>query len=89
MAHWKRKLFAAFLVVIGVFFTITFQGWGMVLIRRIGFERSLGASSLRHYEDGQVLLTNPLGMLLWSLPFLVFGIGLIVFGVRTWREKAA
>ena len=81
-------MLAAVLVVIGVFFTITFQGWGMVLIRRIGFERALGSSSVQHYGDGRVLLTNPLGMLLWSLPFLVLGICLIVFGVRLWRKKA-
>ena len=61
----------------------------MMLIRRVGFERALGASSVQHYGDGRVLLTNPLGMVLWSLPFLVLGIGLIVFGVRLWRKKAA
>lgn len=85
--NWKHRFLAASLVLIGIFFTITFQGWGMILMRRIGFERALGVSSVRHYEDGQVLLTNPLGMFLWSLPFLVLGIGLVVFGVRTWRGQ--
>ncbi len=85
MPHILRRTFAILIATIGVFFVATFQQWGMILMRRIGFERALGEEAVRQLGDGRVLLTNPLGMLMWSLPFMIFGVYLFMIGIRTWR----
>ena len=58
----------------------------MIVIRLIGFERALGDQSVRHVGDGRVLLTNPMGMFLWSIPFLAVGLVLIAASVQLWRH---
>lgn len=88
MSNVLRKVLAVLLALVGVFFVVTFQGWGMILMRRIGFERALGEDAVQHVGDGRVLLTNPLGMVMWSLPFLIVGVFLIIVAVRTWRGAA-
>jgi len=82
-----RKCTALICTLGGVFFIVTSQGWAMTVIRRIGFERALGSQSVRHVGDGQVLLTNPIGMFLWSIPFLAVGLVLIAVSVQLWRHE--
>ena len=82
-----RKCTALICTLGGVFFIVTSQGWAMTVIRRIGFERALGSQSVRHVGDGQVLLTNPIGMFLWSIPFLAVGLVLIAVSVHLWRHE--
>ena len=86
MTTFMRKCTALICTLGGVFFIVTSQGWAMTVIRRIGFERALGSQSVRHVGDGQVLLTNPIGMFLWSIPFLAVGLVLIAASVQLWRH---
>ena len=44
------------------------------LIWRIGEERVLGVRNVVRSEGGGTLLTNPVGMISWSIPFWVLGI---------------
>jgi len=83
-----RKVIGIFLIVLGAFFVVTFQGWGFWLIDRVGPERALGAASVLREPDGSVLMTNPTGMLVWSLPFLVGGVVLLAGGVKVLRRRA-
>ncbi|QDT15204.1 hypothetical protein [Alienimonas californiensis] len=48
------------------------------LIHWVGEERALGARNVVRRADGTVLLTNPGGMLLWSLPVWAVGTLLIL-----------
>ena len=82
-----RKFLAATAVISGTFFIITYQLWGSVVMQFVGFERALGAANVQRLDDGTVLLTNPLGMFLWSCPFLVLGAALFYIGIRAWRSK--
>jgi len=50
----------------------------MIPIRLIGPERALGDSAVGRQDDGSVLLTNPFGMFLLSVPFLVLALALAV-----------
>ena len=87
MTTFMRKCTALICTLGGVFFIVTSQGWAMTVIRRIGFERALGSQSVRHVVDGLVLLTNPIGMFLWSIPFLAVGLVLIAVSVQLWRHE--
>lgn len=44
------------------------------LIWLVGEEYALGEMNVIRTEDGGVLLTNPIGMLRWTLPFWFLGI---------------
>lgn len=44
------------------------------LIYQVGEEYALGANNVIRTENGGVLLTNPLGMILWTLPFWFLGL---------------
>ncbi len=44
-----------------------------LLIHVVGEERALGASNVIRREDGSTLLTNPGGMILWTMPFWSLG----------------
>ena len=83
----RRKVLGILIVLAGAFLIITFQGWGFRLIDIVGPERALGAPNVRHEADGSVLMTNPLGMLFWCLPFLALGIFLVVVGVKVLRRS--
>ena len=83
----RRKLLGILIVLAGAFLIVTFQGWGFWLIDIVGPERALGAPNIRHEPDGSVLMTNPLGMLFWSLPFLAVGILLVIIGVKVLRRS--
>lgn len=41
------------------------------LIHLVGEEKALGENNVIRTEKGEVLLTNPVGMLYWMLPFLI------------------
>jgi len=86
-----RKAIGTLVVVVGIFFVVTFQGWGFCLIDVIGPERALGSHAVRREPDGSVLMTNPVAMLFWSLPFIVIGLAFIIVGVKvfrgSWRAK--
>jgi hypothetical protein len=43
------------------------------LISLVGEEYALGAKNVIRTEDGGVLLTNPVGMIRWTLPFWFLG----------------
>jgi hypothetical protein len=65
---------AAALLAAGVA-TLYWSGDLMVfLIHIVGEEYALGAGNVIRTEDGGVLLTNPMGMLRWTMPFLFLGI---------------
>lgn len=84
-----RKPIGIIAILVGAYFVITFQAWGFRLIDWIGPERALGAPNVRREPDGSVLMTNPTAMLFWSLPFLAFGIVMIVVGVKVLRRRKA
>jgi hypothetical protein len=44
------------------------------LIRMVGEERALGAENVIRVENGGVFLTNPMGMMRWSMPFWILGV---------------
>ena len=44
-----------------------------LLIHLVGEERALGANNVIRREDGSTLLTNPVGMILWMVPFWFLG----------------
>jgi hypothetical protein len=44
------------------------------LIRLVGEERALGAENVIRLEDGATLLTNPEGMIRWTMPFWFLGL---------------
>ncbi|MFH5805667.1 hypothetical protein [Alienimonas sp. DA493] len=50
----------------------------VALIHWVGEERALGARNVVRRADGTVLLTNPGGMLLWSLPVWAVGVLLVL-----------
>jgi len=81
-----RKPIGIVAILVGTYFVITFQAWGFRLIDWIGPERALGAQNVRREPDGSVLMTNPIAMLFWCLPFLALGIVAIVVGVKILRR---
>jgi hypothetical protein len=63
----------------------------LLLIHLVGEEWALGSGNVIRNADGSKLLTNPVGMIRWTLPFL--GVGLVqitsaVTLVRLWFRKA-
>jgi hypothetical protein len=48
------------------------------LIWHVGEERALGAENVVRLEDGATLLTNPGGMIRWTVPFWFLGLVQIV-----------
>jgi hypothetical protein len=44
-----------------------------LLIHLVGEERALGAQNVIKLEDGSTLLTNPGGMILWTMPIWFLG----------------
>ncbi len=80
-----RKVLGILIFLAGAFLIVTCQGWGFWLIDIVGPERALGAANVRREPDGSVLMTNPGGMLLWCLPFLVLGILFVAIGVKVFR----
>jgi hypothetical protein len=57
------------------------------LIWRVGEERALGADNVIHLEGGGRLLTNPSGMVLWTLPFWLVGSAQIVAAIALVRLR--
>ena len=82
-----RKVVGILVIILGVYFVVTFQVWGFRLIDWIGPERALGAPNVRREPDGSVLMTSPSAMLYWSLPFLAVGIMFCVAGIKVLRRS--
>ena len=62
----------------------------ILLLSLIGEDRALGAANVVHGPDGSVLLTNPGVMALWTLPFMLLGMLLLVSSVGLayrWRRR--
>lgn len=74
------------LLIVGGLATLWWSGDLMTfLIHLVGEERALGAENVIVTADGSKLLTNPGAMMLWTLPFLVFGaVQLLAAGTLVW-----
>jgi hypothetical protein len=81
-----RKVVGILMITSGAYLVVTCQAWGLRLIDWIGPERALGAANVHREPDGSIFMTNPAAMLEWSLPFLIFGIAVIVLGVLIVRR---
>lgn len=51
------------------------------LVHVVGEEWALGSQNVIRREDGTTLLTNPSGMVHWTMPFWFLGISLLVSGL--------
>jgi len=56
------------------------------LIWLIGEERALGADNVIHTEGGGKLLTNPVAMMKWTIPFWILGCVQISAGFTLLRD---
>jgi hypothetical protein len=62
------------------------------LIHMVGEERALGADNVVHLENGGKLLTNPSGMMRWTIPFWILGLVQICAAITLvglWRTRRA
>jgi hypothetical protein len=80
LTMWKSVLVAALILsqaavllaagVATLWWSEELMGW---LIYMVGEERVLGADNVIHLENGGKLLTNPVAMMRWTIPFWVLG----------------
>ncbi len=84
----SQRGIASSTLVIGAFLCLSgmvvfwHSDWLMLwLIHEVGEEKALGAENVIRTESGEVLLTNPTGMIRWTLPFRGLGLCLCVAGV--------
>lgn len=82
-----QRTLGILLILAGASFVITSQGWGFKLIGLVGPERALGTPNVHRNPNGSYDMTNPYGMALFCLPFLIAGIGLIVLGIKIIRRR--
>jgi hypothetical protein len=74
-------LFGCLLIVAGIL-VLSWSDFLMTwLIHLVGEEKALGAQNVIRKPDGTVWLTNPVGMMKWSLPFLIPGLAALVSGM--------
>ncbi len=76
-----RWLIALTLVAAGGLVCYEAEDLMLLLIHKVGEERALGKGSVIRLEDGGTLLTNPVAMIRWMMPFWGLGIVMIVGGL--------
>jgi hypothetical protein len=73
-----RWLIALILIAAGCLVGYQAEYLMLVLIHKVGEERALGNESVIRLGGGGTLLTNPVAMIRWTMPF--WGLGAVMIG---------
>jgi hypothetical protein len=76
-----RSLIALTLLATGILVWFEAEDLMLALIHKVGEERALGKENVIRLEGGGTLLTNPVAMIRWTMPFWGLGAVLIVGGL--------